>query len=110
MPQLAAFLAGLFGSMLGELGKFLAKIFVAKAAVRIGGVAALSAFAAGLVTTFNGYIAPLVAMLFNTQYGQFLGLAFPPISGTVITIYMSAVLAVGTYKLQVRAVSLTAGM
>lgn len=106
MPLFAAF----FGALFSSLGVFLAKMFAAKLAIRIAGVAALVALASAMVGTFNGYIAPLLSMMFNTQYGQFLGLAFPPVSGTVITTYMSAVLAVGTYKLQTRAVSLTAGM
>ncbi len=106
MPIFAAF----FGSLFSALGIFLAKIFAAKLAIRIAAVAVLVTLASGLVTTFNGYISPLLSMLFNTSYGQFIGLAFPPISGTIMTLYMSAVLAVGTYKLQARAVSLTAGM
>lgn len=110
MPQLAIFIATAAGAVFGELAKFLAKMFVAKAAVRVTGVAVLVALASGLITTFNGYIVPLLSMLFDTQYGQFIGLAFPPVAGTVMTIYMSAILAVGTYKLQVRATTLTSGM
>lgn len=106
MPLFAAF----FGALFSSLGVFLAKMFAAKLAIRIAGVGVLVALATALVGTFNGFIAPMLQMMFNTQYGQFLGLAFPPISGTVMTTYMSAVLAVGTYKLQTRAVALTAGL
>lgn len=102
--------AAFFGALFSSLGVFLAKIFAAKLAVRIVAVGVLVALATGLVNTFNGYIAPLLSMLFNTQYGQFIGLAFPPISGTIMTMYMSAVLAVGTYKLQSRAVAVTANL
>lgn len=106
MPIFAAF----FGALFSALGVFLAKMFAAKLAIRVLGVAALTALGAGLLTTFNNAIVPLVAALFQTSYGQFLGLAFPPISGTVITVYLSAMLAVATYRLQARAVTLTAGM
>lgn len=106
MPIFAAF----FGALFSALGVFLAKLFAAKLAIRLAAVAVLVALATGLVNTFNGYISPLLHMLFNTSYGQFIGLAFPPISGTIITLYMSAVLAVGTYKLQARAVSLTGNL
>lgn len=106
MPLFAAF----FGALFSSLGIFLAKIFAAKLAIRVAGVAVLVSLAGGLVATFNGFIAPLLAMMFSTSYGQFLGLAFPPISGTIMATYMTAVLAVGTYKLQTRAVALTANM
>lgn len=106
MPLFAAF----FGALFSSLGVFLAKIFAARLAIRVLGVGALTALSAGLVTTFNGFIAPMVANLFSTQYGQFLGLAFPPVSGTVITVYFTAVLAVATYRMQTRAVMLTSGM
>jgi phosphotransferase system glucose/maltose/N-acetylglucosamine-specific IIC component len=106
MPIFAAF----FGALFSSLAVFLAKMFAAKLAIRVLGVAALTALAAGLMTTFNNAISPLVQQLFQTQYGQFLGLAFPPIAGTVISVYLSVLLAIGTYRLQARAVTLTAGM
>lgn len=106
MPLFAAF----FGALFSSLGVFLAKIFAAKLAIRVAGVAVLVALSGGLVATFNAMIVPLLSLLFSTQYGQFIGLAFPPISGTIMTTYMTAVLAVGTYKLQSRAVALTANM
>lgn len=106
MPIFAAF----FGALFSALGVFLAKMFAAKLAIRVLGVTALTALGAGLLATFNNAISPLVQQLFMTSYGQFLGLAFPPIAGTVITVYLSAMLAIATYRLQARAVSLTAGM
>ncbi|MCW5669979.1 MAG: DUF5455 family protein [Hydrogenophaga sp.] len=106
MPLFAAF----FGALFSSLGVFLAKLFAAKLAIRIAGVAVLVALASGLVTAFNGWIVPLLSLLFNTQYGQFLGLAFPPVAGTVMTTYMTAVLAVATYKLQAHAVTVTANL
>lgn len=106
MPLFAAF----FGALFSSLGVFLAKLFAAKLAIRIAGVAVLVALASGLVTAFNGWIVPMLSLLFNTQYGQFLGLAFPPVAGTVMTTYMTAVLAVATYKLQAHAVTVTANL
>ena len=106
MPLFAA----LFSSLFSALGVFLAKLFAARLALRLMGVTALTALGAGLLATFNGYIAPLVAMAFSTSYGQFIGLAFPPVAGTVLTLYFTAWIAVQTYKLQARAVALTASM
>ena len=106
MPLFAA----LFSALFSALGVFLAKIFAAKLAIRLFGVATLTALGAGLLATFNGLIAPLVAQAFSTSYGQFIGLAFPPIAGTVLTTYFAAWIGVQTYKMQVRAVALTASL
>jgi len=106
MPLFAA----LFSALFSALGVFLAKLFAARLAMRLIGVAALTAMGSAMLTAFNGWISPLVAVAFSTQYGQFIGLAFPPIAGTVLTVYFTAWIAVQTYKMQTRAVALTAGM
>jgi hypothetical protein len=106
MPIFAQF----FGALFTALGAFLVKMFLARTALRLAGVAGLTGLAAGLLATFNGYVAPLVAMVFNHPYGQFLGLIFPPISGTIVTMLLTFFLAVKTYRIQSRAIALTAGM
>lgn len=106
MPALGALLATLFSS----LGLFLAKIFAIKLAVRVAAVVALTAIGTALMAFFNSQISPLVAAAFATQYGQVLGLAFPPIAGTCIATIMALWMACITYKMQARAISLTAGM
>ena len=106
MPLFAAF----FGALFSALGVFLAKIFAAKIAIRVLGVTALTSLTAGMVLAFNAAVSPLVQQLFSTQYGQFLGLVFPPVSGTVIASLMSFWMVVTTYRLQSRAVALTAGV
>jgi hypothetical protein len=106
MPLFAQF----FGALFSALGGFLLKIFVARIAVRIAAVTLMTTLAAGLFATFNALISPWIAMVFNTQYGQFLGLLFPPISGTIITALMAFWLAVKTYQMQQRAIAVTAGM
>lgn len=106
MPVFAAF----FGALFSALGAFLVKLFLAKLALRVAGVAILTGLGTALIVAFNGWISPLVAQMFSTQYGQVLGLAFPPIAGTVLTVYFLAFSAVLTYRLQARAVSLTAGV
>lgn len=106
MPLFAAF----FGALFSSLGVFLAKMFAAKLAIRLVAVGVLVSLATGLVSAFNGWIVPMLSMLFSTSYGQFLGLAFPPVAGTVMTVYMTAVLAVGTYRLKAHAVKVTANL
>lgn len=106
MPLFAAF----FGSLFSALGVFLAKLFAAKLAIRLAAVAALTAIGVGLMNVFNTQIAPLVVALFSTQYGQLLGLVFPPIAGTCIAVISTLWLACATYRLQARAIKLTASM
>lgn len=106
MPALALMIQTLFSA----LAVFLAKLFLAKLAIRIAAVAAIVACGTALMTAFNSQIAPMVAAMFNTQYGQFLGLAFPPIAGTCMMAITAVWLACTTYSLQVRAIKVTADM
>jgi hypothetical protein len=106
MPLFAA----LFTAFFSSLGVFLAKLFAAKIAIRVVAVTALTALAAAVVTAFNVAVTPFVGAMFSTSYGQFLGLLFPPISGTVIAALMTFWLLVMTYRLQSRAIALTAGV
>ncbi|WP_234264904.1 DUF5455 family protein [Hydrogenophaga sp. NFH-34] len=106
MPALAA----LIGAVFTQLGFFLLKLFLARAAIRAVGVTAIIALSVGLVATFNEFLAPLVQSAFMTSYGQFIGLAFPPIAGTCLATIVSAVGAVFVYRLKVRFVESTAGV
>jgi len=100
----------MLSTLFGAISVFLAKLFVAKLAIRIAAVIALTACGAALMTSFNTYVAPMVQAMFTSEYGQFLGLAFPPIAGTVIASITGLWLAVSTYALQSRAIRLTANM
>lgn len=106
MPLFAA----LFTAFFQALGLFLAKLFAARLAMRLIGAGIIIGLASGLLAAFNSFIVPLVAALFSTQYGQFLGLAFPPIAGTVLTGLLTLWLAVFTYRLKVRVVEATTGL
>lgn len=106
MPLFAA----LFGAFFQAFAVFLAKLFAARLAMRLIGVGVLITLSTGLVATFNQFISPLVAAIFSTSYGQFLGLAFPPIAGTVLTGLLALWLAVFTYRLKVRVVQATTGL
>lgn len=106
MPLFASMVSAFFTA----LGGFLAKLFIARVAVRIAAVAAITALGAVLMALFNSVVAPMVSAMFTTQYGQFLGLAFPPVSGTVIAGITAVWLGCTTYKLQVQAVKVTANI
>jgi hypothetical protein len=100
MPLLAQLLASLFGATTALLLKLLS----ARLALRVGGVLAVAALGTALVVAFNLFVTPLVGGLFSTQYGQLLGLVFPPISGTILTGLLVFWAACLVYRLQVRAI------
>lgn len=102
--------SALFTAFFSAFAIFIAKIFAAKIAIRALGVVVLTSLSVGLVTAFNVAVSPFVAAVFSTAYGQFLGLLFPPISGTVIVALLTFWTVVMVYRLQARAVSLTAGV
>lgn len=104
MPLLAAWIGSLFGAIATWLVKFVTQRVVIKGVY----IATVVALTVALMAAFNGWIAPLVGQLFATQYGQFIGLAFPPISGPITTSYFTAILAVQLYKLRMRAAAVAA--
>lgn len=106
MPQFALMVTAIFQG----LSAFLAKLFLAKVALRIAAVAAISGFAATLMATFNAVVAPWVAAAFSTSYGQVIGLAFPPVAGTVLAGIATLWVACTTYALQRQAVAVTANI
>lgn len=81
MPALAALLVGWFARFFS----FLVAEVGFRWAIRITIVAAVAAVYVALVTLFNTTVGPLLSSLFATSYGTVIGLAFPPISGTVVT-------------------------
>lgn len=81
MPLLAAFLASHFAKVFG----FFVSVYGVQIAARLSLVAALAALYIASLILFNGFISPNISKLFSTSFGQVIGLAFPPIAGTVVT-------------------------
>lgn len=81
MPLLATFL----GSILSSIFGFLAAVTGAKIAVRLVAVATIGALYVASVLAFSNIIAPWLSGVFSSQYGQLLGLLFPPVAGTVLS-------------------------
>jgi hypothetical protein len=79
MPLLAA----LIKAGLGWVGGLLLAVVQAQIAARLAAVAVLAGMYVAALTVFSVFIAPLLGALFSTTYGQVLGLAFPPVAGTV---------------------------
>lgn len=106
MPILGTLLASFFTGV----STFLAKLFAARVAIRLAAVATIATLGTALVVAFNGVVAPLVSALFSTQYGQLLGLVFPPVAGTCLAAVVGLFLACAIYRLQVQAVKITANI
>lgn len=106
MPLLAAFLSTMFTA----IGGFMLRIFLVRTSLRAVGVAGVLSLWAALLAAFNGFISPLLAQAFSTQYGQFIGLAFPPVAGSCITTIVGAAGAVQAYRLKRRFVEQTTGV
>lgn len=101
-------LASLFTSLFGALASFIAVLWAKKIAVAGLAVVAFAASLGVLMVAFNSLVAPLVAAMFSTQYGQFLGLAFPPIAGTCLTGLGTCWGACALYKLKVQSIKMSA--
>jgi hypothetical protein len=81
MPVLAALIVGWFTRFF----LFLVAQIAFNWAIRITIVSSVAAVYISLVALFNTTISPLISSLFSTGYGTVIGLAFPPIAGTVVT-------------------------
>ncbi|MCX7814792.1 MAG: hypothetical protein N2256_04800 [Tepidimonas ignava] len=81
MPLLARLIAGWFTRWFS----FLSAAIGFQWAIRVTVLAGVAAVYISLVTAFNLFISPLLSQLFATSYGTVIGLAFPPIAGTVVS-------------------------
>lgn len=104
MPLLAALMSSLFGS----LTSFIALLWAKKLAVTAVAIVAFAAALTALMLVFNGLVSPLVQAMFSTQYGQFLGLVFPPIAGTCLSGLATCWGACALYKLKVQSIKMSA--
>lgn len=80
MPLLAKLLLGL----LSPIFSLIVAAIGVKAAIRLTAVATLATIYLSCVIYFTTMIVPWLAGVFSSAYGQFLGLLFPPISGSVL--------------------------
>lgn len=104
MPLLAALMSSLFGG----IAVFIAQLWTKKIVVAGLAVAGFAVSLAALMVAFNLVISPLIAAMFSTQYGQFMGLAFPPIAGTCMASIASTWGACALYKLKMQSIKMSA--
>lgn len=104
MPVLGA----LFATLFGGIASFLVAMLGKKLAVAAAAVAGLALATGVLIAGFRAIVAPLVAQAFHTQYGQFIGLAFPPAAGNCLAAIALTWSACTLYKWQVKAIQISA--
>lgn len=80
MPIFAAFL----GSILAKIYSALVYLVGAKFAIRVAIAMAFASSYISMVVVFNSYLEDWLEQVFSSDYGQFLGLLFPPVAGSVI--------------------------
>lgn len=101
-------LAGLVSSLFTGFAAFIAQIWTRKVAIVVIAGGSLSLALVALLVVFEQLVKPMIAAMFQTQYGQFIGLAFPPISGTCMASIAACWSACALYKLKVQSIKLTA--
>lgn len=102
MPLLGSLLLTLVSGFASFLAQFLAK----KVAIIAAALTGLAAITVALLAVFNSLVAPLAEQAFSTEYGQFLGLCFPPVSGNCLAAIGACWAACTLYGWQVKALSL----
>jgi len=94
----------IFAAIVSKLAVWIAGLSYLRVASRwfwLGMLCTMTGAAYALtVAVFNSYLAPLASQAFNTQYGQFMGLAFPPVAGTCIVTFSGALLASFLWRLK----------
>lgn len=104
MPLLGALISSLFGGV----ASFIAMLWAKKLAVTAVAVVAFAASLTVLMAAFNLIVTPLIASMFSTQFGQFLGLAFPPAAGTCLASLATCWGACALYKLKIQSIKMSA--
>lgn len=104
MPLLGTLLASLAGS----LASFLANIWAKKVGVAFLAASGITGLTIGLLILFNNLVAPLVQAMFTTTYGQFIGLAFPPVAGSCMATIGLTWTACAVYRLKVATIKISA--
>lgn len=94
MPVLAALLA----AFAGKFFALFSGIFGAIIGMRIAAAVALGTLYVAAVLVFTTVVAPFFGAIVNTQYGYVIGLAFPPMAGTVLAALSGLWIAVAGYR------------
>lgn len=101
-------LAGLITALFGGIASLIALLWAKKISVAVLAIAGFALALVALLAVFNGLVSPLLATMFSTGLGQFIGLAFPPIAGTCMAALATCWGACALYRLKLDAIKATA--
>lgn len=104
MPVFAALVKALF---LQGYGLLLALV-TQRIGLKIAAIATMAGLYVGAVAAFSAFVSPLIGALFSTAYGQVIGLAFPPVAGTVVAGYVALWVLLVVKNYYMRAVNIGA--
>lgn len=104
MPLLGGLLVWLFGG----LASFLAEMFGKKVGVGLAFVASLGGVVLVLLGGMRLVVEPLAGQLFAYPYAGWMGLAFPPVSGTCMVALGATWAATVLYRWQLESLRLAA--
>lgn len=76
--------ASLIGWIAAKFGALIVAVQASRYAARVAVLTAIASSYVALVVGFNAFVDPLWSALVGHEYGQLLGLLFPPVSGTVL--------------------------
>ena len=94
MPKLALLIEAIFARFF----TFLMVKYGVEIATKLTVIGSLAALYVGSLITFNSVVSPMISQLFSTSFGMVIGLAFPPIAGTVVTGLFTLWAATMTYR------------
>lgn len=100
--------AALVSSLMGSFASFFAFLWAKKLAVSTLAIAGFALSLTALMLVFNTAVSPLIQAMFSTQYGQFLGLAFPPIAGSCMASIAACWAGCALYKLKIQSIKMSA--
>lgn len=99
-------LAGLLVSISTGLAAFIGQYVTKKVAVGLAAATTLAGILGALLVFMRSVVNPLTSSLFSTAYGQWIGLAFPPMTGNCVAIIASTWAACTLYAWQKKALEL----
>lgn len=105
MPVLGALIQALFGGVAAWFASALAK----RLAIAAAAIAGLATITAALLAVYQAAVSPLIEQAFATQYGQVIGLAFPPVAGNCLAALGVCWAAGVVYRWKLAAIRISAG-
>lgn len=102
MPLLGALIQSLFGN----ISALILALAASRYALALSAVLGLAGLYIAAVGAFSAFVQPLIGALFSTSFGQVIGLAFPPIAGSIIAGYYALWLGLVAFRYWSRFASL----